>query len=85
MNLSNGFEINLVLLALIAAPLFISLIPLQRLQQRLKLECPHCHLPLFKPRVQQFVFDTECVQSAKRGSFMKPNTVHDVYEFVYEQ
>lgn len=39
-------------------PLFICLVPLDRLQRRLKLECPHCHLRLFKPKVQQFVLES---------------------------
>ena len=55
---STRVDVHLVFSAAIAAPIALYLIALSRLLRRLALDCPHCHRLLFKPKIQQVVFET---------------------------
>jgi len=50
-------DINFMFLVAVGAPIFVCLIPLDRLQKRLQLHCPNCQLRLYKPKIQQLVFE----------------------------
>jgi len=62
---SSREDVNLMFLAVIAAPVAVCLIALSRLQKRLALACPHCHRLLFKPKIQQLVFKTGTCPNCK--------------------
>src|SRR6266404_5552018 len=55
---SPRVDVNLILLSVIALPVVALLISLRRLQKRLHLECPHCHVFLVKPKIVQLVLET---------------------------
>jgi len=54
---SDRTDVNLMFLALIVTPIVAFGIPMSRFQKRLHLECPHCHMLLFKQKVIRFVLE----------------------------